>query len=543
MKTKGLLSLVLVLVLGASVVSADYLVRIPLATSESIYRLSQPGLSVWEDLGTCAIARVRADALKDLEAQGFRPEILDEVKGEGAYYTAYSVIPEGEAVLSEWGRVLCRENGASVVWVRDPDNFVSNKGPLMLRRLGRPLVLERPQGGPSLGIPLNPFVQAMVAAVRVDSCMAALRRFQRFRTRYSTTDSGRAASIWTRDKFRAYRARIPQDTAFLHSWNNTQAQNVVLERPGYVHPETSAVIGGHIDSYTTTNAPGADDNATGTVAAIEAARVMKNYDFELTARFCAFAGEEQGLLGSDSLASLYRLRGDRIVGMLNYDMIGHVNALPESLNVIGRTGGQDTQLMNFVRSAADSYTAMKCLNQNSGLTGSDHASFWAQGWTAFCGIEDWPLNNPAYHTSRDSIGTGANVGVNDSLWFVEAVKSGVAAFALLCRPFRSNGVEAGSAQPVVKPRELALLPIQPNPTTGSVAIRFLLPRPGKFSVEVYDLAGRLVKQVKAGEQMPGEHRVTWDGKDSHGGKVPSGVYFVKLQAREEVRTKKMILTR
>jgi flagellar hook assembly protein FlgD len=90
---------------------------------------------------------------------------------------------------------------------------------------------------------------------------------------------------------------------------------------------------------------------------------------------------------------------------------------------------------------------------------------------------------------------------------------------------------------------LALLPIQPNPTTGSVAIRFLLPRPGKFSVEVYDLAGRLVKQVKAGEQMPGEHRVTWDGKDSHGGKVPSGVYFVKLQAGTEVRTKKMILTR
>jgi hypothetical protein len=112
MKTKGLLSLVLVLGLGASLVSADYLVRIPLATSESIYRLSQPGVSVWEDLGTCAIARVRADAHKDIEAQGFRPQVLDEVNEGGAYYTAYPVTPAGEAVLSEWGRVLCRENGA-----------------------------------------------------------------------------------------------------------------------------------------------------------------------------------------------------------------------------------------------------------------------------------------------------------------------------------------------------------------------------------------------------------------------------------------------
>jgi len=544
MKTKGLLSLALVLVLGASLVSADYLVRIPLATSESIYRLSQPGLSVWEDLGTCAIARVRADALKDLEAQGFRPEILDEVKGEGAYYTAYSVIPEGEAVLSEWGNVLCREYGASLVWVRDPDSFVLNKGPLMLRRLGRPLVLERPQGGPSLGMPLNPFVQAMVAAVRVDSCMAALRRFQRFRTRYSTTDSGRAASIWTRDKFRAYRARIPQDTAMLHSWNATQAQNVILERPGYLHPETSAVIGGHIDSYSTTNAPGADDNATGTVAAIEAARVMKNYDFELTARFCAFAGEEQGLLGSDSLASLYRGRGDRIVGMLNYDMIGHVNPAPESLEIFGRSGGQDAWLMSFVKAAADSYLTNFLVNpRNYSLSGSDHASFWAQSYTATCGIEDYPLQNAAYHTSRDSIGTGLNVGVNDSLWFVQCVRSGVAAFALLCRPFRSNGVEAGPAPLVAMPRELALLPLQPNPTGGSTTIHFLLPHPGRVSIEVYDLAGRLVKQIRAGELMSGEHRVVWDGKDARDSEVASGVYFVRLQTKEGVRTGRLILIR
>jgi len=538
MKTKGLLLLALVLGLGASVVSADYVVRIPLATSESICRLSQPGVSVWEDLGTCAIARVRADALNGLETRGFRPQVLDEVNEGGAYYTAYTVTPAGDAVLSEWGRVLCTENGASLVWVRDPDNFVLNKGPLMLRRLGRPLVLERPQGGPSLSMPLNPFVQAMVAAVRIDSTMAALRRLQNYRNRYSTSDSCRAAVTWTGNKYRAYRARIPQDTVTIFNWSSSYAPDVYMDRPGYVHPETIAVIGGHIDDMTNR---GADDNGTGTVAAIEAARVMKNYDFELTARFCAFTGEEQGLLGSDSLAGFFHNRGDRIVGMLNYDMIGHVDVAPESLDVIGRSGRQDTVLMKFVKAAADSYTAMKVVFQNSGLTGSDHASFWAQGWTAFCGIEDYPLHNPAYHTQADSIGTGPNVGMNDSLWFVEAVKSGVAAFALLCRPYRSNGVEAGL--PVALPRELALLPLRPNPTQGGSAIRFLLPHPSRAVVEVYDLAGRLVKRVSDGPFSPGEHEVVWDGRGAGGAAVPSGVYFVRLQARDGVRTGRLVLVR
>jgi len=200
-------------------------------------------------------------------------------------------------------------------------------------------------------------------------------------------------------------------------------------------------------------------------------------------------------------------------------------------------------LMKFVKAAADSYTAMKVVFQNSGLTGSDHASFWAQGWTAFCGIEDYPLHNPAYHTQADSIGTGPNVGMNDSLWFVEAVKSGVAAFALLCRPFRSNGVEVSPTPFIATPRELALLPLHPNPTTGSTTIRFLLPRPGRYSVEVFDLSGRLVKTVATGELMPGEYSEAWVGRDEQGHDVSSGIYFVKLQTRDGGRTGRLILVR
>ena len=454
MRMKMGLSLVLGISLTALAV-ADDVVRIPFVTPNSVYELPQAGVSVWQDFGTCAIARVTADGLKNLEALSYRPEVLDEAKREGAYYVAYLGRPEGKQILDRWAQVLCVEGDAYLIWVQDPDRFVMDKGPLMLARIGmHPLVLVKPPTVPrAFAVPANPFVQDMVNSVRVDSVMAALRRLQNYRNRSSSHDSCRAAVTWTCDKYRAYRNRIPQDTAMLQTWSTTYAPNAILERPGYNHPESICVIGGHIDDASN---PGADDNATGTVAAIEAARVMKPYLFERTVRFCAFTGEEQGLLGSDSLAGLYRQRGDNIVGMLNYDMIGHVNPSPESLEIFGRSGGNDAWLMNFVKSAADTYVTSPPLlvnPQNSTLSGSDHASFWAQGYTATCGIEDYPLQNPAYHTQADSIGTGPNVGVNDSLWFVNVVRSAVAAIALLAQPlapyaqFRLQGEAADTVAP------------------------------------------------------------------------------------------------
>jgi len=455
MRKKVLLSLALGLGLSLGATAGDYVVRVPLVTYEAIYDLPQPGVQVWQDLGSCAIARVSPDGLKGLEAQGFRPEVLGEVKTEGAYYVAYLGRPEGQVALDRWAKVLCVVQGAYLIWVQDPEAFVSNKGPLMLARIGtHPVVLAKPPGGQKFTVvPRNPFVQDMVNSVRVDSVMAALRRLQNYRNRSSSSDSCRAAVTWTRDKYRAYRNRIPQDSAMFQTWSATYAPNVILERPGYTHPESICVIGGHIDDVSN---PGADDNATGTVAAIEAARVMKPYLFERTVRFCAFTGEEQGLLGSDTLAGLYRQRGDNILGMLNYDMIGHVNPSPETLEIIGRTGGEDAWLMSFVKSAADTYVTSPPLliyTRNQSLSGSDHASFWAQGYTATCGIEDYPLQNPAYHTQADSIGTGPNVGVNDSLWFVNVVRSAVAAFALLAQPlapyaqFRLQAVAADTIGP------------------------------------------------------------------------------------------------
>jgi hypothetical protein len=543
MKKFSLILTVAVLALSIGTAFGDYVVRITLPQGRAVADLAQcPGVTLWGYFSSGLIAKVTADKLPTLDGQGYRPEVLDEVKSDGVYYIAWDAgYPEGQTILASWSKILCSENGTYLIWVSDPSGFVMNKGPLMLNRIGhRPLIVSQDEaGGSSSAFAVNPYVQAMVNAVRVDSSMAALRRLQNYRNRYSTSDSCRAAVNWTANKYRAYRARIPQDTVTIFNWSGTYAPDVYMERPGYVHPETIAVIGGHIDDMSN---PGADDNGTGTVAAIEAARVMKGYDFELTARFCAFTGEEQGLLGSDTLASYFYRRGDRIVGMLNYDMIGHVDIAPESLDIHGRTGTSDDWLMNFAKAAADTYTTMPVVLIKSNLSGSDHASFWAQGWTATCQIEDYPLHNPAYHTQADSIGTGPNVGVNDTLWFVNAVRASVAAFALLCRPFRTNTVaDAGTSS--VLPGALTLWPVIPNPSTGRSLIRYVLPRSANTALETYDLGGRLVKKICTGYARAGEHQVYWDGRSELGEPLPNGIYFLKLQAGSETRTLPVVLVR
>jgi hypothetical protein len=88
------------------------------------------------------------------------------------------------------------------------------------------------------------------------------------------------------------------------------------------------VVSGHYDSRVTDvlnatdDAPGANDDASGTSAVLELARVLSQRPTEATIVFAAFAGEEQGLYGSDHFAELARQRGWNIQGVLNMDIIG-----------------------------------------------------------------------------------------------------------------------------------------------------------------------------------------------------------------------------
>jgi hypothetical protein len=198
----------------------------------------------------------------------------------------------------------------------------------------------------------------------------------------------------------------------------TRITNVVATLRGDTAPERIYVVTGHYDSRAsdvmdfTSDAPGADDDASGVAAVLELARVLATRRTEATIVLAAVAGEEQGLYGSDHLAQLLRVENADVQGMFSNDIVGtgdaHDGSRPEPRtlrlfvegvptaetpaqatvrqSVGGENDGPSRQLGRFVRDVAENpHTGMKIRvvwRRDRYLRGSDHISFLQRGYPA-----------------------------------------------------------------------------------------------------------------------------------------------------------------
>ncbi|WP_027138713.1 M28 family peptidase [Gaetbulibacter saemankumensis] len=109
--------------------------------------------------------------------------------------------------------------------------------------------------------------------------------------------------------------------------------NVIAIQKGTKYPNSYIIISGDIDSRASntmdfkTDAPGANDNASGMAGTIEAARVLSNYKFEHNIVYVGLSGEEQGLFGGQGLAHYAKNHNWTILGVLNNDMIGNIQGV------------------------------------------------------------------------------------------------------------------------------------------------------------------------------------------------------------------------
>jgi hypothetical protein len=101
----------------------------------------------------------------------------------------------------------------------------------------------------------------------------------------------------------------------------------------------------------------------------------------------------------------------------------------------------------------------------------------------------------------------------------------------------ATGVEEGAA-PVLS---FALEQNVPNPFNPVTAIRFALPAESEVRLDVFDVAGRLVRTLAGGRLAAGEHAITWDGRDERGRRVASGIYLYRLATPAERAERKMVL--
>lgn len=114
---------------------------------------------------------------------------------------------------------------------------------------------------------------------------------------------------------------------------DTWVVNVIAIQRAKPSTNRYVIISGDIDSRASdatdavTDAPGANDNASGMSAVIECARVLSKYDFHANVVYVGLSGEEQGLYGGKYLAEKAKEEGWDIIGVLNNDMIGNIEGI------------------------------------------------------------------------------------------------------------------------------------------------------------------------------------------------------------------------
>lgn len=206
-------------------------------------------------------------------------------------------------------------------------------------------------------------------------------------------------------------ARIPRPTEIV---------NVVATLPGTqaASKDRYYVVSGHYDSRVTdvmnatSDAPGANDDASGTAAVIEMACVMARHQFDASLVFMTVAAEEQGLYGSGDYAAKAKAAGMNIAGMLNNDIIGSshdehgkldnaevrlfaegvppVKETTPALRTLLQTGGENDsitrQLARHVKETGERYVPGFKVNiiyrRDRYLRGGDHSPFLDAGYAA-----------------------------------------------------------------------------------------------------------------------------------------------------------------
>jgi len=225
------------------------------------------------------------------------------------------------------------------------------------------------------------------------------------------------------------------------------------------------VISGHYDdchgdcTRGDGDAPGADDNGSGSAAVLEAAKVMATSHFRGTIIFAIFDGEELGLWGSEHFAAALQTQGVRVAANLNNDIIGasvddrgrpdpyevrlFSQSLPETakvaaVNALGSENDSPSrELARFVAEASEPYTAPMKVEQifraDRFLRGGDQESFQAHGFPAVRFVEAHETFIHQHHDVRvvNGVQQGDLLQYLDFDYLARVTRMNVAALAAL----------------------------------------------------------------------------------------------------------------
>ena len=243
-------------------------------------------------------------------------------------------------------------------------------------------------------------------------------------TRHADQEGNQMAAQWIYERLEEYGYE-----PYFHEFED-DGQNVIAEKTGTEYPEQQYIICGHYDDMPSgAVAPGADDNASGTVGTLEAARVLAEYDTKYTIIFALWDEEELGLVGSEYYAEEAASNGDDIKGVINMDMIAWESQGDFKCSI--STNTLSNEFTNDFVDVLDVYTPDIEPNYISS-TASDHANFWEEGYPAILLIEDMDDFNEYYHTVDD------DMDILNMEYFEKLTRAGIAGITTFAMDYFVN---------------------------------------------------------------------------------------------------------
>jgi acetylornithine deacetylase/succinyl-diaminopimelate desuccinylase-like protein len=172
----------------------------------------------------------------------------------------------------------------------------------------------------------NDIILKTSSSVAIENIYKTVEELEKFETRYSWEKQDEVANYLFK-KFQEHDIPVEFDEYY---FKDKKWKNVVATIHGKRKPEDIYMVIAHFDSISKQpeiSAPGADDNASGTAAVLEIARILKDVQLDSSIQFGIFSNEEQGGLGSKHFAKKARKGGLRIKGCINLDVIGYNGAM------------------------------------------------------------------------------------------------------------------------------------------------------------------------------------------------------------------------
>ncbi|MEZ4925949.1 MAG: M28 family peptidase [Saprospiraceae bacterium] len=338
---------------------------------------------------------------------------------------------------------------------------------------------------------------------------------------------------------------------------NLIGQNLIGTNPGTDSADQVVIVDAHYD--TVANAPGADDNGSGTVGVMEIARLLSQYPSKKTQRYIGFDLEELGRLGSINYVNNGIPASESIKGVFNFEMIGYWSDQPNSQSLptgfgllfplqtqevannqyrgdfitnVGNDASNSLGLL-FSQATQQYVPGLKVISlavPGNGslapdLRRSDHASFWDGNHQALMLTDGANFRNECYHTPSDTLDEKLNF-----TFMSNVVKATLAAMAELVEIQHGDwattayDLSSGTQEPF--PCSFHWLPGNRLMLQGEGCLE------GEYTIELYDMSGKQFMSRNSNLNIGVNNAIDLPS-------LPAGIYLAKLGGENTFYTQKI----